>query len=164
MKEILNLTPRQAELVVLAGGTPKTESDYTETEIVAIINHVMEAFSANSDSEGTPNELGLEFEALLDFFEVLPVQLESMEDCYNVLAQEIDLVFRYDARIFLLEHTKKGIVLMEKGRMSTRKTFADAKSALEQFQINGQALQEIVLQVVIIDLMLTEEAIAALEN
>ncbi|MGL6247985.1 MAG: hypothetical protein ACRC3A_02715 [Culicoidibacterales bacterium] len=156
MKELVNLTPRQKELALAAGANELAADAYTDADIEALVSKVTAYFAANSDEEGTPNELGLELETLLDYLEALPVQFESVEEFTAVMHKAFDLVCRYQQKTFLIEHSPKGFVLAEKGRVSTRKTFATLDEALAQFKIENQPLVDVITQLVVIDLILPE--------
>ncbi|MGL5382266.1 MAG: hypothetical protein ACRDCC_02110 [Culicoidibacterales bacterium] len=154
MKELVYLTPRQKELALAAGAKDLAADAYTDADIEALVAHVTAAFAANSDSEGNPNALGLELEKLLDHLEALPVQFESVAEFTDVMNKDFDLVCRYQQQTFLIEHTANGFVLAEKGRISTRKTFATLADALVQFKIAGQPLADVVTSLVVVDLIL----------
>ncbi|MGL4624844.1 MAG: hypothetical protein ACRCWD_08180 [Culicoidibacterales bacterium] len=161
MKEIINLNSRQKEIIREVGGPLLAADQYTEADVDALVQQLTLAFAANSDAEGTPNDFGLEVEALLDFLQTLPVQLESLAEFAEILAKDFDLVCRYQQRTYLIEHTKNGLILAEKGRISTRKTFSTAQEALNGFIIAGNKLADVILEFQIIDLILTDEAFQA---
>lgn len=161
MKEIVTLNPRQQEVIQQVGGPLLAADQYTDKDIETVIQNLTQAFADNSDAEGNPNDFGLELEALLDYFQTLPVQLESISEFETIIQKDFDLVCRYQQRTYLIEHAKNGLVLAEKGRISTRKTFATAQEALEGYLINGQKLADIILEFQIIDLILSDEAFQA---
>ncbi|MGL5296661.1 MAG: hypothetical protein ACRDAO_06940 [Culicoidibacterales bacterium] len=156
MKEIIQLTQHQQNLLTQAGLPVHMDNNYSDTEIETMLTTFANLVNENSDENDVLTAVGVQYDAFIEYLQSLPVQLESLDEFIDIINRDFGLVCKLHQKTLIIEPNENGFVLYEKGRVSTRKTVKTPEEALNTYSFAGQLLKDILLDMQIVDILVSQ--------